>query len=60
MPASPAREASTLLEDEELDHDHLVDVGSSSSLGVVGVEALNDGSEGCPVHLGVCFGELVT
>jgi hypothetical protein len=48
-----------LLENEELDHDHLVGVGAASSLGVVGVEVLYDGSEGCPVYLGVCFGEFV-
>ena len=49
----------TLLEDEELHHDHLVDVWSSAFLGVVGVEALGDGAEGFPVDLGVCFGEFV-
>ncbi len=42
-----------------LHHNHLVGVGSASLFGVVGVEVLYDGSEGCPVYLGVCFGEFV-
>ena len=52
-------EAEPLLEDEELDHHHLIGVWSSASLGVVSVEVFYDRSEGGPVYLGVCFGEFV-
>ena len=60
MPASPAHEASTLLEDEELHHEDFVCVGSAPEVGVVGVHGPDYGSEGFPVDGLAYFGESVS
>ena len=48
-----------LLEDEELHHDDRVCVGASSHWALVAVHGLDDGCEGVPVDVFLCFGQLV-
>jgi len=52
-------EAVPFLEHQQLHHHHWIHVGSASSGGVVGVEALYDGAEGFPVYEWFNFCEFV-
>jgi len=49
-----------LLEDKKLHHHHWVIVGSASSWGLVGVEALDDGCECVPVDVWFYLCEFVS